>query len=58
MAGNPPAVCSATPGVLKKKVSVITYVAVDIAAPNAEKSGLIAPSMRVTAVDNSRTPII
>src|SRR3954468_728714 len=37
IAGNPPAVASATPGVLKKNVSVIRKVAADIAAPNAEK---------------------
>jgi hypothetical protein len=37
IAGKPPAVAVATPGMLRKKVSAIRWAAADIAAPNAEK---------------------
>lgn len=57
IAGNPPAVCSATPGVDRKNVNVIAKVADDMAAPIAEKSGANAPMIRAAAVASSIVPM-
>ncbi len=56
MAGNPPAVGSLTPGVVRMKVSVIKKVQNDIAAPSTDASGLKAPAIRAAAVASSITP--
>ena len=56
MAGKPPALASATPGVVTKKVSVIRYVDTDMRAPSAEKMGRNAPTVSAAAVESSMIP--
>ena len=56
IAGKPPAVGSATPGVGRKNVRVTRKVQADIAAPSAEAIGLNDPAINAAAVASSSTP--
>jgi hypothetical protein len=56
IAGNPFALDSATPDVLRKKLSVKTYVMTDIIAPTAEQIGFNDPTARNIPVTISIIP--